>query len=130
MVYKSCRFACVAKEVASHLKEGHISIRPGDRKNIANNIRTIANIIQDQDSLSEFKFPPPTTDPIPFIAPPENDGLRCKYDSCDYMTRTEYGMRAHCRKNHRWISQHRKGSVTVQREKGIRECLWTMGVRC
>lgn len=70
VICKTCQFACVAKEVPSHLKEWHVSINPSERKRIADEVGSIPGIIQDQAGLYEFEFPAPTIDPIPFIAPP------------------------------------------------------------
>lgn len=121
VVCKSCRFACVAKEVNSHLKEWHASVNPKERKQIADEVGSIEGIIKDQAGLATFKLPPPTTDPIPFIAPPETDGLRCNDKACQYVARTERGMREHCRIHHRWVSKRKKGVDMARQAKQMRE---------
>lgn len=129
-ICKSCRFACVAGEVISHLGVWHASIKAKERRDIAAKVSPIPVIIQDQAGLSEFEFPPPATDPIPFIAPPEDDGLRCSDEGCRYVTRTEYGILAHCRKEHGWVSKRREGVGAEQRARQARKQPWTKGVRC
>ena len=130
VVCKTCKFACVAKEVLTHLKDWHASIKPKERRQIAGKVSTIPDIIQDQAGLSKFEFPPPTTDPIPFIAAAKNDGLRCDAEACEYVTRTERGMRKHGRKEHGWTTKRTKGVNAVGREKQGRENPWTTGIQC
>ncbi|KAK3304929.1 uncharacterized protein B0T15DRAFT_495343 [Chaetomium strumarium] len=91
-------------------------------------IAGIPDIAHDQEELRSFRFPPPTVAPIPFIAPPEADGVRC--DRCGFVVRTVAGMRRHCRKEHGWVSSWAKGGDVAKRAKEERPVPWTTGVRC
>lgn len=130
VVCRKCRFACVAKEVSSHLRARHTSMEVKERRRVAEQVCSMAGIIRDQAGLATFTFPPRTTDPIPFIAPPEQDGLRCIDEACQYVTRTVIGMQKHCRMVHGWRNSWVRGGDVARRAKQARDVPWTTGVRC
>lgn len=65
VVCQKCRFAVVAKEVATHLRVRHKDVALSQRKKIVTAIAAYPDIIQDQARLSGFLFPPPTSAYIP-----------------------------------------------------------------
>jgi uncharacterized C2H2 Zn-finger protein len=110
------------------LRDHHRHIEAGKRKQIAEAVKKVPGIIQRQEGLSTFQFPSPTVPPIPFIAPPETDGLRC--NRCGYIIRTVRGMQEHCRKQHGWENDWQKGGNVAKRAREERELPWTTGVYC
>ncbi|KAI5456174.1 hypothetical protein BGZ63DRAFT_396922 [Mariannaea sp. PMI_226] len=128
VVCKTCGFACVAKEVISHLQVRHRDIVPSDRRKIAEEVGRIPNIIRSQPQLVEFRFPPPTADPIPFLSPPHNDGLRCR--QCPYVGRQRQRIQAHCHQNHNWQNPGNRGRPSKDSLRLESELPWQSGVQC
>src|SRR3569833_206510 len=128
IICKLCKIACVANEISTHLMKQYAAIPSSQRYTIVQAIDTIPGIIRDQSGLRRFQFPPPTIDPILFIAPPEEDGLRC--NECGYITRTVQWIQRHCREEHGWQNPWKKGGNVMSRSKQARVLPWTTGVRC
>ncbi|PWI64632.1 hypothetical protein PCL_09489 [Purpureocillium lilacinum] len=130
IVCKKCRIACVANETVTHLREKHASMDAKERRSVAEKVRSTPGIVWDQAGLARFKFPPRTTDPIPFIEPPAGDGLCCGDAPCEYVAREVRVMQRHCRKAHGWRNSWTRGGDVKRRSKQTREVPWTTGVRC
>jgi hypothetical protein len=43
------------------------------------------NILRNHDELHDLRYPTETIKPIPHLAPPESDGLKCH--ACGYIVR-------------------------------------------
>ncbi|KAK4444177.1 hypothetical protein QBC34DRAFT_487938 [Podospora aff. communis PSN243] len=128
VICKECQFACIADEVGSHLRKHHNSIHTKVRSEIARVVQEIPGIICNQEQLRAFPYPAASTEPIPFIAPPQTDGLRC--DTCSYVVRSRQRIQAHCREKHRWENDWRRGGNVAKRAKQERTVPWTSGIRC
>ncbi len=125
----TCRYACIADEVATHLRHHHSeSMNVDRRKVVVEAVAKIPDIIRNQEELRNFRYPPPTTEPIPFIAPPRADGIRC--NECGFVIRTVQGIQAHCRKEHGWQNEWTKGGNIKQKAQQPRQVPWTTGIRC
>lgn len=114
--------------MATHLRKHHTTIPSDRRKTITKAIQDIPGIVANQAGLVGFQYPPPTVDPIPFIGQPQTDGLRC--NECGFIVRTPQGIQRHCRKQHGWENDWRKGGNMAKRAREEREVPWTTGVRC
>lgn len=64
-------------------------------------------MIGSQDDLSRLEFPLPSALPIPYIAAPKKDGLKCRKGS--YIARQVKKIQAHCRDKHGWQNPRIKG---------------------
>lgn len=128
VVCTKCQFPCVGEEVATHLRKHHTTIPAARRQTITKAIQAIPGIIANQAGLVGFQYPSPTVDPIPFIARPQTDGLRC--NECGFIVRTPQGIQRHCRKQHGWENDWQKGGNVGKRAREERELPWTTGVRC
>jgi uncharacterized C2H2 Zn-finger protein len=118
----------VADEAESHLRKQHGHITAAKRNKIVELVKEIPGIIHDQAGLQGFQFPPATTKPIPFITAPMNDGIRC--DECGFVIRTTQGIQAHCRSEHGWQNDWKKGGNIAKKSKEERKLPWTTGVYC
>ena len=98
VVCQKCGFAVVAKEVFTHLRVRHPDVPVSRRKETAEAIAMLPDIIQDQAGLSDFLYPPPTTSYIPHVLPPQKDGLKCCQRQ--YIARQLQKFQAHCRTCH------------------------------
>src|SRR6478736_5495758 len=127
IICKSCQFAYVAKEADSHLRVRH-SMPTAERQVIIQQVQAIPGIIQDQAGLPAFPFPPPTTKPIPFIAPPSDNGIAC--NKCPYVIGIIQGIQKHHREEHGWVNDWKKGGDVAKRAKQERQVPWRTGVYC
>lgn len=131
-VCKKCHFGCVSEEVVTHLRVRHRDMTPAERRGVSAMIKRIPRIIRNQAELSEIQLPPPTIDPIPLLAPPQTDGLRCR--KCPYVVRQVQSIQAHCSEKHGWQNPRNKGRPTDSnsgRNLGaIPELPWVQGVHC
>ncbi|KAK2778012.1 hypothetical protein CKAH01_11876 [Colletotrichum kahawae] len=100
VICRACQFAVVADEVLSHLRTHHREIAIASRAHIAEAIRQIPGIIRTQAELAILQYPDPSTPPIPHIAAPKTDGIRCA--ECPYMCRRSQVIQRHCRAEHGW----------------------------
>lgn len=123
-----CRFACITNEVPTHLQRHHISINARQRAEIAQAVRSIPGLLQNQNELRAFPLLPPTTKPIPLLPPPQNDGLQCV--ECPYIARQVRSIQEHCRTIHGWQNPVRKGGYMKQRARQPREVPWRTGISC
>ncbi|KAK4206214.1 hypothetical protein QBC37DRAFT_445140 [Rhypophila decipiens] len=128
VICHTCRYACVANEVNTHLRKQHTEIKPSERSRIARLVEEIPGIIPNQAGLCGFSYPPATTEPIPFIAAPEIDGIRC--DECGFATRTVRGIQGHCREEHGCENDWKKGGNVAKRARQDRALPWTTGIQC
>ncbi|KAL9560637.1 hypothetical protein ACKAV7_015200 [Fusarium commune] len=126
IICKSCQFACVAKEADSHLRVQH-SMPAAERHIIIQAIQAIPNIIQDQAGLQAFPFPPPTTKPIPFIAPPVS---RIACDECPYNIKAIKDIQKHYKEKHKWVNDRRRGRSSREIEARERQVPWRTGIQC
>ncbi len=127
IVCKTCRFGCVAQEAATHLKRHHDTIDVGERNRIAQAVKAIPSVLQRQADLVDFQFPAPTSELVPFIAPPQMDGIKCK--SCPFVARQRQRIQEHCRRAHGWENPERRGRVARHRKQPP-DVPWVTGIRC
>ena len=90
-----CGYGCVTGEVGIHLRTKHHDILIADRRRRIDIAQQIKTAIRNQDQLIAFRFPRPSTAPIPILQPPRLDGLRCR--SCECIVCDGRAIRAHCR---------------------------------
>lgn len=126
-ICKECGFACIANEVFAHLKRHHGTMKASTRKQIDQVIRDIHGIIKTQEQLRQYPLPVAAVDPVPFIAAPKDDGLKCTY--CIFICRTT-NMRRHQREKHGLISDMPRGGNVKREANRPRALPWTAGVYC
>ncbi|KAL7940006.1 hypothetical protein V8C42DRAFT_357967 [Trichoderma barbatum] len=128
VVCQRCRFACVADEIITHLQTRHPEIPSVERKRIVGTVQRINKIIHNQRELENFQYPPPTTEPIPFIEPPRDDGLGCV--SCPYIACQLQKIQAHCRKEHNWTNPRKRGRLSALQLLDQTQLPWRKNVQC
>ena len=131
-VCKKCHFGCVSEEVVTHLRVRHRDMTPAERREVSAMIKRIPRIIRNQAELSEIQLRPPTINPIPLLAPPQTDGLRCL--KCPYVVHQVQSIQAHCSEKHGWQNPRNKGRPTDSNSGpnlgAIPELPWVQGVHC
>jgi hypothetical protein len=112
--------------VRTHLAgKRHIGVLDGEEGSIVKEISQIPGIIQDEHELDDFQFPSPTTNAIPELAEPKNNGMRCKM--CRYVSRHRQGIQDHCRTQHSWKNQRKRGRQVKVSQSDLP---WDSGIRC
>ncbi|KAG8670796.1 hypothetical protein FPOAC1_004030 [Fusarium poae] len=124
-----CRYAYVTKEVESHLKKHHKSIKAAVRREITQQVRDLPGMIDDRRGLLTWPTPPPTTDPIPYIHPPVPDNLGCGEEGCWTVVGTPRGMQEHYRKEHGWSNPRGRGGSQQTRRIQAQLVPWRTGVQ-
>lgn len=115
VVCQKCGFAVVSKKVPTHLRVRHRDIKIRERQILVSAIAKIPGIIQDQAGLKEFLFPPPTVSYIPYLSPPQTDGLKCR--KCPYIARQLQKIHAHCVKCQGWRNERGADRPDLKRKK-------------
>ncbi|KAL6405826.1 hypothetical protein AUP68_10965 [Ilyonectria robusta] len=128
VICKKCGFACVSNEVPTHLRIRHRDITPTNRNKAAKNIERIPGIIKSQSELADFQFPPLTASPIPFLSPPQPDGLKCR--KCPYIARQVQKIQAHCRDCQEWHNTQGRGRPKQRGIESPPDLPWREGVLC
>ncbi len=113
-VCKKCEFAVVADEVFTHLRVRHKNISIQQRTKISEAAKNCLTIIRDQNDLVGFLYPPPTTTYVPHLAPPQQDGLKCR--QCPYIARQLQKIQAHCRTCHDQENNRTAGRPDLKRK--------------
>ncbi|EXK78233.1 hypothetical protein FOQG_17086 [Fusarium oxysporum f. sp. raphani 54005] len=85
------------------------------------------NVLQSRDELSQLQYPPPTTEPIPCLAPPKLDVLKCRH--CSFEIRQVQAMHEHCAKSHDWANPRSKGRPPIG-HPAADPLPWIEGVAC
>ncbi|EWZ78605.1 hypothetical protein FOWG_17175 [Fusarium oxysporum f. sp. lycopersici MN25] len=128
LVCQICGFASVADEVATHLRTRHRDIQPEHRQGLVEKINQITNIIRKQDELRDLQYPTNTIEPIPFLAPPKPDGLKCRV--CGHIVRRLQKMQKHCAEKHQWINPRGRGRPVPNCHASADDPPWEEHVAC
>ncbi|KAL9563885.1 hypothetical protein ACKAV7_011920 [Fusarium commune] len=126
LVCQICGFASVTDEVATHLKTRHRAIQPEHRQGLVEKINQIPNIIRNQDELRDLQYPANTIEPIPYLAPPEPDGLKCH--ACGHIVRHVQKIQKHCTDEHQWTNPGGRGRPPPDYHMSAYESPWEEGV--
>lgn len=123
-----CKIACVASQATAHLYKYHESISSKTKRDIIAKVAQIPDLIQDQRGLCDFPFPTASVAPIPVLQEAKTDGLQCI--TCRYIARQPQQIQAHCRKEHGWVNEWKKGGHIAAKKKVNRTLPYRSGVSC
>ena len=126
LVCQLCQFACLAEEVPRHIQQRHEEISFEERRRIAQSVLSIPNLLRNTGDLHLLATPCPE-EPIPFLAAPKLDGLKCR--KCSYISRHVQNMQDHCRKKHGWQNPRGAGRPASGTGK-LPELPWSEDVSC
>ncbi|KAI3573860.1 hypothetical protein IWW34DRAFT_634231 [Fusarium oxysporum f. sp. albedinis] len=128
IVCQTCQYACLAGETATHLSQRHANIDLEIRRRLVGEIRKIPGVLRSRTELPQLQYPPSTTEPIPYLAPPKLDVLKCRLCN-NFNVRQLQAMQEHCSKSHSWVNPRAKGRPS----KGLPSTdplPWIEGVAC
>ncbi|KAH7247494.1 uncharacterized protein BKA55DRAFT_540773 [Fusarium redolens] len=124
-----CAIASVADEVATHLRTRHRDIQPERRQELAVKIKQIPNILHSRDDLRHYlQYPTDTIQPIPYLAPPKPDGLKCR--ACGHIVRRVEKIQKHCAEKHQWMNPRGRGRPAPNCHVSAYELPWEEHVAC
>ena len=78
LVCKTCKWACVAREIPTHLRTYHKRLPVPQRSAIAQAVLRTPGLYKSQRDLELFQLPQQAVQAIPELEGPYSDGLRCK----------------------------------------------------
>ncbi|KAH7205208.1 hypothetical protein BKA60DRAFT_545465 [Fusarium oxysporum] len=129
LVCQVCAFASVADEVATYLRTRHRDIQSERRQELVEKIKQIPNILHSRDDLRHYlQYPTDTIQPIPYLAPPKPDGLKCR--ACGHIVRRAQKIQKHCTEKHQWINPRGRGRPAPNCPVSAYELPWEEHVAC
>ncbi|KAH7202782.1 hypothetical protein BKA60DRAFT_657383, partial [Fusarium oxysporum] len=126
-VRQTCQHACLAGKIATRLAKRYVGIDPGARRRLAEETKLIPNVLQNRVELSQLQYPPPTTEPIPCLAPRKFDILKCRH--CNFNFRQVQAMQEHCTQFYGWVNPRGKGRPST-RLPVVDPLPWIEGLIC
>ncbi|KAI5456252.1 hypothetical protein BGZ63DRAFT_409329 [Mariannaea sp. PMI_226] len=127
IICQICQFACLSHEVPRHLQQRHGNIEIAERQRVGQRVLGIPELLRNVDDLGKLAIPPPSKEPIQFLAPPRSDGLQCR--KCHYISRHVQKMQEHCRETHNWQNPRSAGRPLSGTETTV-ELPWRDGIYC
>ncbi|KAH7231250.1 uncharacterized protein BKA55DRAFT_544988 [Fusarium redolens] len=129
LVCQVCAFASVADEVATHLRTRHRDIQSERRQELVEKIKQVPNILHSRDDLRHYlQYPTDTIQPIPYLAPPKPDGLKCR--ACGHIVRRVQKIQKHCTEKHQWMNPRGRGRPAPNYPVSAYELPWEEHVAC
>ncbi|KAG7000202.1 hypothetical protein FocnCong_v013233 [Fusarium oxysporum f. sp. conglutinans] len=129
LVCRVCGFASVADEVATHLRTRHRDIQPQHRQDLVEKIKQIPDIFRSRDEIRRYlQYPTDLIQPIPYLAPPEPDGLKCR--ACGHIVRRIQKIQKHCAEKHEWINPRGRGRPAPNCHTSADELPWEEHIAC
>jgi hypothetical protein len=128
VVCQTYQYAYLAGKTATHLSQKHANIDLEIRRRLTEEIKMIPGVLRNRTELSRLQYPPPTTEPIPCLAPPKLDVLKCRL--CDsFNVRQLQAMQGHCSESHSWVDPRAKGRPSKVLPS-VDPVPWIEGVAC
>jgi hypothetical protein len=78
LVCTACKWACVAREIPTHLRTYHKRLPAPQRLAITQAVLRTPGLYKSQKDLELFQLPQQAVQAIPELEGPYSDGLRCK----------------------------------------------------
>ncbi|CZS75066.1 unnamed protein product [Fusarium graminearum] len=129
LVCQVCGFASVADEVATHLRTRHRDIQSQHRQDLVEKIKQMPDIFRSRDEIRHYlQYPTDLVQPIPYLAPPEPDGLKCR--ACGHIVRRIQKIQKHCAENHQWINPRGRGRPAPSCHTPADELPWEEHIAC
>ncbi|KAJ9419839.1 hypothetical protein FOXG_22180 [Fusarium oxysporum f. sp. lycopersici 4287] len=88
----------------------------------------IPNVLRSRTELPQLQYPPPTTEPISWLAPPKLDVLKCRQCN-NFNVRQLQAMQEHYRKSHGWVNPRSIGRP-AEGLSSTDNVPWIEGVAC
>src|SRR6478735_1983962 len=103
-------------------------MQPEHRQDLVEKIKQIPNILHNQDELRDLRYPTDIIEPIPYLAPPKPDDLKCR--ACSHIVRRIQKIQKHCTDEHQWTNPRGRGTPPPDYHVSAYESPWEEGVAC
>ncbi|KAK0336989.1 hypothetical protein LTR91_023831 [Friedmanniomyces endolithicus] len=117
--------------VRSHLRDCHKDLTPEQRSIFVTEAHKLAKLARSKEDVV---YPRPSDPPVEEF-PLHQDGLRC--DSfqpngqlCGYICRTRRSIQEHCKGEHGWKNQQKRGGHAALKQVHTSKKLWTTDISC
>lgn len=131
-----CRYAVLPNQLGTHLAGVKHRLLPAERQAVRCEIASWGDLFQNESDLEGLRVPCNVPAAFPCLTT-YTDGKRCRHvnaagESCLYICRDRSMMQKHCRTQHGWVNEWRKGSkIANRRRAGLSTSRpWTDGVSC
>jgi hypothetical protein len=133
---EGCRCAVLPSQLDTHLAGVKHRLLPAERQAVRREVASWGDLFQNESDLEGLRVPRDVPPAFPCLTT-YTDGKRCRHvdtagGSCRYICRDRSAMQKHCRTQHGWVNEWRKGPKTADRQRaGLSTSRpWTDGVSC
>jgi hypothetical protein len=131
LICRCCQYAVIPSHVKTHLNTHHKRLSIQQRADLVSRVERSTELAKIHTDVT---YPSPTEPPITSL-PLFFDGLRCKGTDargkrCTYVSRTLYRMQEHCKKNHQWVNQQKRGGDSRKKQIHTQNKIWTENHAC
>ncbi|KAK1919460.1 hypothetical protein P3342_013199 [Pyrenophora teres f. teres] len=126
IVCQPCATAIPPAQVVTHLKERHPKVAVATRKSLAAIVHALPDLAW---SPGDVRVPKPAKEPIAGLQS-RGDGLVCLLERCWYTCISLQGIQKHCKEEHGWVNQQKRGGDMRQKSKHASNRIWRDGQCC
>lgn len=131
VICKRCRYAPVPAQIRRHLKDHHPKVSARQRGEIALTVQSLPDLARRPQDVV---YPPASRSPIEGLNVLFNC-LRCQGREpsgrrCRYACRAVKRMQRHCKKEHRWVNEQRRGGDSRSKQQHAPNKAWECGRAC
>jgi hypothetical protein len=131
LICMPCQYAIVPSQLTTHLRTHHSRLTVDQRRDYVAKVEGCSTLANDYEAVV---YPTLTDPPVPFL-PVYFDGLRCnalnlENIACSYICRDLSRMRKHCKDEHRWINEQKRGGDTRTKRLHSTNKIWTTNRVC
>jgi hypothetical protein len=131
LICRPCQYAIIPSHVTTHLNTHHKRLSVQQRAGLVLEVGRSTELAKIH---ADVIYPSPIDPPITSL-PLFFDGLRCNKidnqgDRCLYMSRAMYRMQEHCKKDHQWVNQQKRGGDVRSKQLHAINKIWTENHAC
>jgi superfamily II DNA helicase RecQ len=120
IICRTCAFAVPPKHIVTHLRNRHRRVPVAERGAIAAAVRGLRDLAWHQEDLH---LPRVAEEPIPGLVNGTN-GRVCQWEGCMYTCTTQQGITTHCKEQHGWINDQKRGGDARKKSAQPANRLW------
>lgn len=126
IICRPCAISIPPAQIVTHLKEHHPKVSVAKRKDTASFAHTLPDLAWHP---TDVRIPKPAKEPIPGL-PSRGDGLVCSSEACWYTCLTRQGIQGHCKEEHGWVNDRKRGGDAKKKSKQPSNRMWRDSQTC
>jgi hypothetical protein len=131
LICTGCQYAIVPSHLTTHLRVYHPRFSLEQRRDFVAKVEGCSTLANTHE---EVVCPTLIDPPVPYL-PVYFDGLRCDWASdleiaCSYVCRDLRLMRKHCKQEHGWVNQQKRGGDVRTKRLHTGNKIWTPDRAC